>query len=112
MAEEGAVQLFRPVMGSDYILGAVGVLQFDVTMARLKAEYGVDAVYESVDYALARWVSCDDEKILKEFEKRNVANMALDAEGHLAFLTPGDWWLANAKEKFPEIVFHKTREYN
>ncbi len=112
MAEEGAVQLFRPIMGSDYILGAVGVLQFDVTMARLKTEYRVDAVYENVDFSLARWVSCDDPKILKEFQNKNLANMALDAEGHLAFLTPGKWWLTNAKEKFPEIVFHKTREYS
>lgn len=38
LAEEGAVQFFRPIVGRDYILGAVGILQFDVTMARLKAE--------------------------------------------------------------------------
>ena len=68
MAEEGAVQLFRPIMGNDYILGAVGVLQFEVTMARLQAEYGVDATYEVVNYNLARWVSCEDQKKLKEFE--------------------------------------------
>lgn len=42
-------------LGNDFILGAVGVLQFDVTMARLKAEYKVDAVDEGVDYATARW---------------------------------------------------------
>lgn len=112
MAEEGAIQLFRPITGSDYILGAVGVLQFDVTMARLKAEYAVDAVYEKVDYSLARWVTCNDRNKLAEFQKRNQANMALDSEGHLTYLTPGDWWLSNAKERFPEIEFHKTREYN
>nr|WP_302504227.1 peptide chain release factor 3 [Geoalkalibacter halelectricus] len=70
LSEEGAVQVFRPLFGSDYILGAVGVLQFDVTMARLKAEYGVDAVYEGVDYATARWVACDDRKKLEEFERK------------------------------------------
>ena len=47
LAEEGAVQVFRPVTGNDYLLGVVGRLQFDITMARLKSEYGVDAVYES-----------------------------------------------------------------
>ncbi len=57
LAEEGAVQFFRPVAGSAFILGAVGVLQFDVTMARLKNEYGVDAVYEPVTFAAARWVT-------------------------------------------------------
>ncbi len=112
MAEEGAVQLFRPILGSDYILGAVGVLQFDVTMARLKAEYNVDAIYEAVEYSLARWVTCEDKKKLEEFKNGNQANIAIDAEGHLAYLTPGEWWLTNAKERFPDIDFHKTREYS
>ena len=56
LAEEGAIQVFKPVTGSDYILGAVGALQFDVTVARLKAEYGVEANYEAVDVNVARWV--------------------------------------------------------
>ncbi len=51
MAEEGAVQVFRPVLGNDYILGAVGVLQFEVTMARLKDEYGVEAIAEGINYS-------------------------------------------------------------
>ncbi|TSA44135.1 MAG: hypothetical protein D4R56_07650, partial [Deltaproteobacteria bacterium] len=45
--------------GKGVELGAVGVLQFDVTMARLKSEYGVDASYETIDYAAARWIACD-----------------------------------------------------
>lgn len=112
MAEEGAVQLFRPLMGSDYILGAVGVLQFDVIMARLKAEYGVDAVYENVDYATARWISCDDRKKLDSFKGTNQANLALDAEGHLSFLASSEWRLSNIMERNPDIEFYKTREYN
>jgi peptide chain release factor 3 len=111
LAEEGAVQVFRPLMGSDFILGAVGVLQFDVTMARLKAEYGVDAVYEGVNYATARWVSCDDRKKLEAFKQKNQAHLALDAEGHLAYLAESDWRLSRAMELFPEITFHKTREH-
>ncbi len=112
MAEEGAVQIFRPITGSDYILGAVGVLQFDVTMARLKAEYGVDAVYEGVDYAAARWISCDDRKKLEEFKNKHEANLALDAEGHLSFLAASEWRLSHTMELFPDILFHKTREYS
>ena len=111
MAEEGAVQLFRPITGSDYILGAVGVLQFDVTIARLKVEYGVDAVYEGVNYATARWISCDDRKKLEKFKDKNEANLALDAEGHLAFLAANEWRLSHTMELFPDILFHKTREY-
>ncbi|MEA2114682.1 MAG: peptide chain release factor 3, partial [Thermodesulfobacteriota bacterium] len=101
MAEEGAVQLFRPIMGSDYILGAVGVLQFEVTMARLKSEYGVDAVYETINYTLARWVSCDDPKKMKEFEAKNQASLARDGEGELAFLADGQWRLNHTAELFP-----------
>ena len=111
LAEEGAVQLFRPLMGSDFILGAVGVLQFDVTMARLKAEYGVEAVYEAVDYAAARWIACDDRKKLDAFKHKHQANLALDAEGHLAFLASSEWRLAYTMEQNPDIVFHKTREH-
>jgi peptide chain release factor 3 len=110
LAEEGAVQVFRPVMGNDYILGAVGVLQFDVTMARLKAEYGVDAVYESVDYNVARWVGCNDRKKLAEFEKKNMANIARDAEGCLSYLASSDWKLGYCMEQWPDIEFHKTRD--
>jgi peptide chain release factor 3 len=112
MAEEGAVQLFRPLMGSDYILGAVGVLQFDVIMSRLKAEYGVDAIYENVSYATARWISCDDRKKLESFKGKNQASLALDAEGHLSFLASSEWRLSNTMERYPDIVFDKTREYN
>jgi len=112
LAEEGAIQVFRPVMGNDYILGAVGILQFEVTIARLKAEYGVDAVYEPVDYTVARWVVGGDRKIMAEFEKNNMANLAKDAEGCLSFLTTSEWQLGYSMEKWPDIQFLKTREIN
>jgi peptide chain release factor 3 len=110
LAEEGAVQVFRPLMGSDYILGAVGMLQFDVTMARLKAEYGVDAVYEAVNYSVARWIGCGDRKKLAEFEKHNIANLARDAEDCLTYLTVSDWQLNYCMEQWPGIEFAKTRD--
>ncbi|PLX92159.1 MAG: peptide chain release factor 3 [Desulfuromonas sp.] len=111
LAEEGAVQLFRPVLGSDYILGAVGVLQFDVIMSRLRDEYSVDAVYESIDYATARWVTCDDKKKMDEFEKKNRGQLAHDAEGNLAFLASSEWRLQHTIEQWPDVTFHKTREH-
>jgi peptide chain release factor 3 len=110
LAEEGVVQFFRPVVHNEYILGAVGILQFDITMERLRTEYGVDAVYESVHYNVARWVSCDDPKKLSEFQQKNRSNIALDAEGTLAYLTTSDWQLGYCMEHWPDIVFHKTRE--
>ncbi|HHB76254.1 MAG TPA: peptide chain release factor 3 [Desulfobulbus sp.] len=111
MAEEGAVQLFRPLMGNEYILGAVGVLQFEVTMARLKAEYGVDAVYRDVQYSLARWVECDDPAIFAEFQRKFQSNLAHDAAGHLAYLCDGNWRLTRTMELYPDVVFNKTREH-
>jgi peptide chain release factor 3 len=112
LSEEGAVQVFRPVLGNDYILGAVGVLQFDVTMARLKNEYGVDAVYEGIDYATARWIACEDRRKLEEFEKKNQGNLAHDAEGNLTYLAPSEWRLGYVAEQWPDVEFLKTREHN
>jgi len=112
MAEEGAVQLFKPLMGSNYILGAVGVLQFDVVVARLQSEYGVDTTTEPVKYSTARWVHNNDRKKLDEFKNKNQADLAVDAEGHLTFLAANQFWLERSMEKFPEISFRKTREYN
>ena len=112
MAEEGAVQLFKPLMGSNYILGAVGVLQFEVVVARLKAEYGVEAITEPVKYSAARWIHNNDRKKLDEFKNKNQADLAVDAEGHLAFLAINEWWLERTMDNSPEISFEKTREYN
>ena len=110
LAEEGAIQVFHPLIGSDYIMGAVGVLQFEVTVARLKNEYGVDAVYEPVNFSAARWVSCDDKKRMTEFERANQSSLARDAEGFLTYLAESEWMLNYFMEKWPDIDFHKTRE--
>jgi peptide chain release factor 3 len=112
MAEEGAVQLFRPLSDSSYILGAVGVLQFEVIMTRLKTEYGVDATTEAVAFSTARWIYHEDRGKLDEFKTRNQANLAVDAEGHLAYLAADKWWLEQTMKQFPDIAFHTTREYN
>ncbi|MFZ5572993.1 MAG: peptide chain release factor 3 [Thermodesulfobacteriota bacterium] len=112
LAEEGVVQVFRPFTVNSHILGAVGMLQFDITMERLKTEYGVDAVYESIDFSVARWVECADAKKMTEFERKNSANMAWDSEGSRAFLTTSEWQLGYCMEQWPDIVFRKTREFN
>ncbi|HID02945.1 MAG TPA: peptide chain release factor 3 [Desulfobacterales bacterium] len=110
LAEEGAIQVFRPNIGTSHVMGAVGVLQFEVTIARLKNEYGVDAIYEPIDFQAARWVECDDKKKLAEFEQKNQAALAVDAEGFLTYLAQNEWMLNFFMEKWPDISFHKTRE--
>ncbi|MDY0361629.1 MAG: peptide chain release factor 3 [Desulforegulaceae bacterium] len=112
LSEEGAIQFFKPLIGNDIILGAVGELQFDVTIARLKDEYGVDAIYEPINFSVARWVEFDDLKDEKEFERKNQSNMALDSEGYKTFLTTSEWQLGFIKEKWPKVKFHKTREHD
>jgi len=112
LAEEGTVQFFRPLRGADYFLGAVGALQFDVTVARLKAEYGVDAVYESAGFSAARWIDCDDQKKLKAFMNKHGNNVAYDSQGRLTYLAPSTWQLDFVMEDWPHISFFKTREQN
>jgi peptide chain release factor 3 len=111
LSEEGAVQVFKPLLNGDVILGAVGVLQFEVTVERLRAEYGVEAAYEPVDFGAARWVMCSDKKIMEAFRNKNQAHLALDAGGNLTFLETNEWMMGHAVEKNPDIEFVKTREH-
>ncbi len=111
LGEEGAVQVFKPLNGSDLILGAVGVLQFEVVASRLANEYGVEAVFESTTIFTARWVSCDDAKILEDFEDQLVNNLGRDAAHSLAYLATSRVNLQLTQERWPKIVFHATREH-
>ena len=110
LAEEGAVQLFRPLVNNDYILGAVGLLQFDVIVSRLADEYSVDATYEGVNISTARWVSSEDKKQFEDFKDYYNQDLALDAEGTLAYLAPSPWKLESAVERYPRVEFRETRE--
>ena len=111
LGEEGAVQVFKPVDGGDLILGAVGMLQFDVVASRLQGEYGVDAMFEGTSTTSARWVTCDDKKILADFEKALSHNLAIDAADNLAYLAPNNVNLRLTQERWPKVVFHTTREH-
>lgn len=111
LSEEGAVQVFKPLLGNEYILGAVGVLQFDVTIARLKTEYGVDAIYESVDYSTARWIESENKDKLEAFKRRYRNSLTLDSADILTFLAPDKWRLNYVMKEWPEITFKETREH-
>ena len=111
LCEEGATQLFRPMTNNDLILGAVGVLQFDVVAQRLKDEYNVDCVFEAVNVNTARWVTSTDAKKFEQFKDKAAANLALDHAGELVYIAPTRVNLQMAIEKWPEIEFHATREH-
>jgi peptide chain release factor 3 len=110
LSEEGATQFFRPLASNDLILGAVGVLQFDVVAYRLQNEYGVEAVFENVNVHTARWVDCKDEKKLNEFSRQLENNLALDGANQLVYLAPSRVNLQLTEERWPEIRFSATRE--
>jgi len=112
LAEEGVTQLFKPSLGSDMIVGAVGSLQIDVMAERIKAEYGLDVTFEPVMYSTARWVAADDEAKLEGFVRSNSANMAEDLDGAPVYLAKSAWDVGYAQEKNPELRFSATRERN
>ncbi|MCK5521978.1 MAG: peptide chain release factor 3 [Thiomargarita sp.] len=111
LSEEGATQLFRPLSNNDLILGAVGILQFDVVNWRLKNEYGVECHFEPVQVATARWVSCDDEKMLEEFKRKAFNYLALDGSHHLTYIAPTKINLSLIEERWSDIQFFATREH-
>lgn len=112
LGEEGAVQVFKPVSSGDLVLGAVGVLQFEVVASRLKNEYGVDAVFEGTSISSARWVTCEDKKMLADFERSSAGhNLAHDAAGNMAYLATSGVNLRLTQERWPDVVFHATREH-
>jgi peptide chain release factor 3 len=110
LSEEGATQYFKPLVGNELILGAVGVLQFDVVAYRLRNEYNVDAAFENVSIQTARWVHCDDEKMLRDFTGQLQTNLAVDAADQLVYLAPSRVNLQLTVERWPGIRFAETRE--
>ncbi|WP_068860282.1 peptide chain release factor 3 [Perlucidibaca aquatica] len=111
LSEEGATQVFMPQINNDLILGAVGVLQFDVVAFRLQEEYKVECVYEAVNVSTVRWIHCDDERKLAEFKKKAHDQLSLDGGGYLTYLAPSRVNLQIMQERYPDIVFSPTREH-
>ncbi len=111
LGEEGAIQVFRPHIGNALLLGAVGVLQFEVVTHRLKHEYGVDARIAPAKYQVARWVTSDDPRELQRFISANGHRIAYDAVDAPTFLASYGAELSVAEENWPAIRFHKLREH-
>ena len=110
LCEEGATQVFRPLQGNELILGAVGMLQFDVVAFRLRDEYKVDCMFDAVTVAAARWVTCENPKKLEEFCNKARSHLALDHAEELVYLAPTVVNLQFTEERWPDIRFHSTRE--
>jgi len=109
LCEEGAVQVFRPLRTNDHLLGAVGPLQFEITMARLKDEYNVDAGYEHVDITGARWIAGGADA--KKFIAENGRDIATDIDGDMVYLVSNPWRLERLLETYDDIVLRTVKEH-
>ena len=109
LAEEGVTQLFRPEIGSDFIVGAVGQLQFEVMADRLGEEYGLEAVFEPSPYAEARWIG-GTKADLDDFAGKYRPQMARDIDDQPVFLAKSSWETGYVGERFPKVSFMKTKE--
>jgi len=110
LSEEGATQVFRPLINNDMILGAVGILQFDVVAHRLKTEYNVECGFEPVQVATARWLHFPDDKMESDFRRKNESNIALDGAECITYVAPNMVNLQLTMERWPDVEFRETRE--
>ena len=110
LSEEGATQVFFPLMTNDIVIGAVGTLQFDLVAFRLEDEYRADCVFESSNILTVRWVTGEADDIA-ELRRRHADRLALDGGGCLAYLAPTRANLALAEERWPQLRFAATREH-
>jgi peptide chain release factor 3 len=109
LAEEGVTQVFKPMIGAQWVVGVVGPLQLDVLKSRLNAEYGLDADLEPSPYDTARWINAS-EVDTEKFIAANRGQMAQDRDGAPVFLAKSAWELGYVSGKFPAVKFAKTRE--
>ncbi len=111
LSEEGTVQLFIRQFGNDKILGAVGMLQFEVVKYRLADEYAVLADYQNYPYVGMRWLKFPDDKIRNQFIENNSTNLCTDNKMRLCFAVKSEWDLKLAMEKNPNVEFFKNSDY-
>ncbi|CAN5158661.1 peptide chain release factor 3 [soil metagenome] len=110
LAEEGVIRLFRPAIGSQWIVGVVGELQLDVLTARLEQEYGVMLGFEASPFEVARWVRSESDSMLKRLVEGNRGKMAEDQDGAPVLMMRNEWDFSRFIEDWPEIQFLAVRE--
>jgi peptide chain release factor 3 len=109
LAEEGVVQVFRPLDGSPPLVGVVGALQLDVLQARLAAEYGVAIGFDPSPFALARWLG-GPPAALAAFIAREKSAIAEDIDGDPVFLATSAFMLRRTAEHAPDLVFRDLKD--
>ena len=110
LGEEGVAQVFRPSLGSDWLVGVVGPLQLDVLSSRLDTEYGVPVRFEDAGFSAARWIGSKSDLELKRFLAAQRSALASDAAGSPVYLVRDQWSFGTLRKDWPEIDFATTRE--
>jgi peptide chain release factor 3 len=105
MAEEGVVQLFSPLDGSQPIVGVIGALQLDVLGDRLTHEYGLTTGFETAPCEVMRWIAADDKAKLTRFIEANRSSIAVDSDGDHVYMAPSVFSLNWVAERNPDIRF-------
>ena len=108
-AEEGAAKLFKPMIGSGFIVGVVGPLQFEVLASRIKIEYGIPVRFETTQFTSARWISGPLVK-LDEFSRVNKGHMAEDNDGDPVFLTRLQWDVERGERDYPDLKLNSVKQ--
>ena len=110
LAQEGAIQVFKePDIGiEEFIIGAVGVLQFEVLEYRLKNEYNVDLKLNNLNYRFARWIS-EIKGVPKDLNVTSSTRLVLDSRGNYVLLFENEWSIGWAIERNEGLVLSDIR---
>jgi len=110
MAEEGVVQVFRPLDGAPALVGVVGPLQLDVLKVRLSEEYGLEIGFEQPEFQLARWLASIDAKKVEDFVQANYSSCAEDLDGDKVFMARNQFLLDYTRERAIGISFTDIKD--
>lgn len=100
LVQEGAIQLYRGYSTDDYILGAVGQLQFEVFSFRMKNEYNSEVELHTLGNRVARWIN-PDQLDPKMSSSRNL--LVKDRDGEPLFLFENAFAERWFKDKYPDV---------
>ncbi|PWR00907.1 peptide chain release factor 3 [Meridianimarinicoccus roseus] len=108
-AEEGAAKVFKPMIGSGFIVGVVGALQFEVLASRIELEYGLPVRFEGSQFTSARWVTGPKDKLAR-FVEGNKGHIAHDNDGDVVYLTRLQWDIDRIERDHPDLTLSATKE--
>ena len=108
-AEEGAAKVFKPMIGSGFIVGVVGQLQFEVLASRIEMEYGLPVRFEQSQFTSARWVH-GERQAVEKFADMNKQHISYDNDGDVVFLTRLQWDIDRVARDYPDVTLSATKE--